>query len=308
MGGEPTFVSVDDRDGAEWNTDAMGPTKRAPARRADAPAARRSTAAAACCTSARASGIRASSCRAGRSTSTGAATASRSGTTRRCSPTSTTTHGATAATRKRVPARAWRARLGVDRRNVFAGLRRHLLLPVARAPAAGQRRSVRFAARRPDGARRACAACSSGLDAVGRLRAAGARATSAGTAGRLALGPWFLRDERCYLIPGDSPMGYRLPLDSLPWVARRATTRAMRSARPDAAAAAAADRDARYAAARRRRWRRARSRGRRARGRRAPRARRTSWPATPARPRRRAADAGEPLAAAAAAARESADG
>ena len=31
-------------------------------------------------------------------------------------------------------------------------------------------------------------------------------------------GPWFLRDERCYLIPGDSPMGYRLPLDSQPWV------------------------------------------------------------------------------------------
>ncbi len=32
-------------------------------------------------------------------------------------------------------------------------------------------------------------------------------------------GPWFFRDERMYLIPGDSPMGYRLPLDSLPWVA-----------------------------------------------------------------------------------------
>ncbi|MFM6985479.1 MAG: DUF2126 domain-containing protein [Hydrogenophaga sp.] len=31
-------------------------------------------------------------------------------------------------------------------------------------------------------------------------------------------GPWFFRDERMYLIPGDSPMGYRLPLDSLPWV------------------------------------------------------------------------------------------
>jgi uncharacterized protein (DUF2126 family) len=33
-------------------------------------------------------------------------------------------------------------------------------------------------------------------------------------------GPWFLRDERMYLIPGDSPMGYRLPLDALPWVSK----------------------------------------------------------------------------------------
>ena len=32
-------------------------------------------------------------------------------------------------------------------------------------------------------------------------------------------GPWFLRPEKLFLIPGDSPMGFRLPLDSQPWVA-----------------------------------------------------------------------------------------
>jgi uncharacterized protein (DUF2126 family)/transglutaminase-like putative cysteine protease len=35
-------------------------------------------------------------------------------------------------------------------------------------------------------------------------------------------GPWFLRDEETlWLIPGDSPMGLRLPLDSIPWVAEK---------------------------------------------------------------------------------------
>ena len=43
-----------------------------------------------------------------------------------------------------------------------------------------------------------------------------------GTAGpRWITGPWFFRDERLYLMPGDSPMGYRLPLDLLPWVGGR---------------------------------------------------------------------------------------
>ena len=30
-------------------------------------------------------------------------------------------------------------------------------------------------------------------------------------------GAWFFRAEHMYLIPGDSPMGFRLPLESIPW-------------------------------------------------------------------------------------------
>ena len=35
-------------------------------------------------------------------------------------------------------------------------------------------------------------------------------------------GSWFLRDDdTLWLIPGDSPMGLRLPLDSIPWVSEK---------------------------------------------------------------------------------------
>ena len=35
--------------------------------------------------------------------------------------------------------------------------------------------------------------------------------------------PWFLRNGRLYLIPGDSPVGLRLPLDSQPWATEEDT-------------------------------------------------------------------------------------
>ena len=181
MGGEPTFVSIDDRDGAEWNIAALGPTKRRLAgqlvRRLQAPlrAGRRS------CTSARASGTRASRCRAGRSAATGAATASRCGRIRRSSPTTTATTASARPDAERFVAALARAARRRSGRFAIAGLRGRLVLPLARAAAAGERRSVRLAPRRRGRARAPRARLRARARRRRRLRAAARRrATAAG--------------------------------------------------------------------------------------------------------------------------------
>ncbi len=44
------------------------------------------------------------------------------------------------------------------------------------------------------------------------------RAVAEGGARRWSTGHWYFRDNTLFLMPGDSPIGYRLPLDSLPWI------------------------------------------------------------------------------------------
>ena len=84
MGGEPTFVSVDNMDGAEWNIAALGPQKRTLAERL-LDRLRNASHRAGFCTTGKANGIRANPCRAGHSPVIGAPMAFPCGTIGLCS-------------------------------------------------------------------------------------------------------------------------------------------------------------------------------------------------------------------------------
>ncbi len=98
------------------------------------------------------------------------------------------------------------------------GIRRRLVLPLERTPAPRQCRSARKQTRSKVGTRRAWRRVfEQGLDkTIGWAMPLRREHYPDGT-GAWASGAWFYRPERMYLVPGDSPMGYRLPLDSLPW-------------------------------------------------------------------------------------------
>ncbi len=215
MGGEPTFVSVDDRDGAEWNTDAMGPTKR---RLGAALLARLKTRYAA-------QGLLhygqgkwypgeqlprwSLSCywrKDGEPVWENAALFADESVNHGATPEKAETFLKTLA-----------AKLGLDPKYVFPGYEDtwYYLWRERKLPANVDPHDARLDD--PLERMRLRKVFSQGLGkAVGHVLPLQRDEKS----GRWQTGPWFLRDERCYLIPGDSPMGLRLPLDSLPWAAK----------------------------------------------------------------------------------------
>jgi uncharacterized protein (DUF2126 family) len=218
MGGEPTFVSVDDRDGAEWNIDALGPTKRGFATEL----------------------VHRLMARYGQGgflhfgqgkwypgeqLPRWALSIGWRADGQPCwlDPTlfadERDSHRYSTDDARRFIA-GLTQRLGLDAKYIQPGyedtwyyLWRERRLPVNVDP---------FESKLDDELERARLRriFSQGLDSVVGYLLPLKRELHAATAGpRWITGPWFLRDERLYLMPGDSPMGYRLPLDSLPWAA-----------------------------------------------------------------------------------------
>src|SRR5450755_3815572 len=213
QGGEPTFVSVDDREGGEWNTEAMGPTKR---------------------------GLSAELMERLRK-HYGAGGLVHFGQGKwypgeqlprwslnlfwradgvpiwhdaALSASERDDHGATAE-QTREFLRRLAVRLGVDRRNVFAAyedawyfLWREGKLPSNVDPLKSHLddKAERDRLRR---------VFERGLEQPVGYALPVARDERDG--GRWRSTPWYLRDDRCYLVAGDSPLGFRLPLASLPW-------------------------------------------------------------------------------------------
>ena len=212
QGGEPTFVSVDDREGAEWNTEAMGPTKR--------------ILSADLMDKLRVKYGQGGLLHYGQGKWYPGEQLPRWSlnlfwrkdkepiwTHPELFASEHTDYEATEVEARKLLAGVAR-RLGVDSQHVFPAHEDvwYYLWRERKLPANVDPLDARLAD--PLERERLSKVFSQGLDkVVGHVFPIGRHAS--GT--RWQTGSWYLRSERCYLIPGDSAMGYRLPLDSQPW-------------------------------------------------------------------------------------------
>ncbi|MFT3850339.1 MAG: transglutaminase family protein [Propionivibrio sp.] len=214
MGGEPTFVSIDDRDGAEWSTEALGPTKRKLAaevfQRLRAKYAPQGLA-----------HFGQGKWYPGEQLPRWSLNCfwRRDGQPIWSNPALCADEKRDYGADERLAGRFladFARRLGLDPAHVFPAyedafyyLWRENRLPVNVDP---------HDARLDDPLERARLATvfGQGLDAIiGHVLPV---ARDPADRKRWRSGPWFLRSARCYLVPGDSPIGYRLPLSAQPWV------------------------------------------------------------------------------------------
>ena len=216
MGGEPTFVSIDDMDGDEWNTAAIGPDQAAAGRR---PAQAR------CATRFAPGGLLhfgQGKWYPGESLPRWAFTCYwrtdgvplwREPSARRASPIATTAYGTADA---QAFAEALAERLAVGPRLRDRRLRGPARLHPQGAAAPDQRRSrATTTLDDPEERERLRRVFSRGLGTPTGFVLPLARVP--GKDGPLwQSGLWMLRARHLFLIPGDSPVGFRLPLDSLP--------------------------------------------------------------------------------------------
>ena len=215
MGGEPTFIAADDMDAPEWNTDALGPTKRnyagrlirrlmdrwAPGRRAEPQHGQ--------AVSGRATAPLGAALPLARRRRTGLERS----------------HAARLRRRHRHRHRTGSRRLRPQPRRTAAGRSRpgipayedihYYLWKEHRLPANVLVEDAKLAdpLERARLARVFGQGLASTVGSVLPLR----RVIDDG-ARRWQSGKWFFKSGEMFLIPGDSPIGLRLPLESLPWV------------------------------------------------------------------------------------------